>query len=99
MDCNISNTDKEFFEKEIADLQRISFNNKTYRLKDLILINKTRFPCFGSIKRIIINRDKQFCFIYDELNTINFDEHLCAFEVKYTKNTKLIFFVNLFSCY
>ncbi|KAF2884895.1 hypothetical protein ILUMI_21266 [Ignelater luminosus] len=47
-------------------------------------------PVFGIIKKIIINKHSQVCILYTVLQTLHFDEHYHAYEVKESKVIKHI---------
>lgn len=47
-------------------------------------------PIFGIIKFILVNTLNEICFVYEELRTLSFDEHLFAYEVSKSQTIKCI---------
>lgn len=83
------------YNENIREAYKVTFDNKTFREKEIILIKKDN-PCLlGSIQTILINKHEEVCFIYKELKLLDFNEHLFAYEVSYTNNLRCVFHLDI----
>lgn len=76
--------DFEYLEN-IGVLNRLSYNSVVFCFGDVILIDTS--PKFGLIKFILTSELDQYLFIYNDIDILNFSNHLFAFEINVNENS------------
>ncbi|KAB0803171.1 hypothetical protein PPYR_00141 [Photinus pyralis] len=79
-----------FQEYPLFSAKKVTYNNKVYRIKDVIPID-IDFYVFGIITHILVNKSDEICFVYKELETYLFDLHSFSCVIKETNIMKCIF--------
>lgn len=78
----------------------ISISNVKYKCKFVLLVDakENNTPIFGQIKLILVNKNKEIGFLYEEIQVDDYDNHVCAYKVE-QKNDPCINFVNYTDLY
>jgi hypothetical protein len=96
----VNETDRKTFfpnlnDGEINTLNKIQIKGTLYIKNTILLINcELSFPIFGIAEQIFIDNYENIYFFYTELKTLNFNEHMFAYEVLHQHQTvpKLILY-------
>lgn len=84
----------ESFKTSCTSVEWISIFGTNYKVNYILVVDYDELPVFGIIKQIFIN-GTDILYIYQKLDIVLFDEHLCSFLVTHTEKFDLIFQSNL----
>lgn len=83
---------EQFITKNIKLVTKIVCNNLIYRVNDVIVLKTSDSPSFGIIKTIVLNDINEICIIYYNVEVVQFNDHLFAYEVNQTSITQCFMF-------
>lgn len=83
-----SEGDFETFKNSAVFHKHVTINNLHYKINDIIVTDMNDIhPKFRSIIFILENNSQDFCFVYEEVNTLCFDKHFGGLKHKYSIST------------
>ncbi|CAH1106834.1 unnamed protein product [Psylliodes chrysocephalus] len=74
----------------VAKVKRVTVKNKVFKMQDVFSFNIEN-RTFGYLELIIVNRDNQICFIFEEMEVLSFNEHCFSLHLNNTKKRKSLF--------
>lgn len=80
--CKLANINFQTF-KDCSMVSKISHYNRIYRVGQFICLQKYELdlPIFGSILKILVNKENEVCFLYKSFKTLKFNEHYYSYEI------------------